>query len=175
MRGSLLIVLTGVVLAGCSHEPIQYIPASDRALLQAQARLGDGVAGSGKISVEDLLRKARGAAPAPGTGGQAGAPSVAGGEKLVLQFAAGATQPDPAQRDQLHRFATASLGKKVAVLSQAGEPESGSVLLAQRRAMAVARELSATLPSVEVHFADSAPPDAVIVTAGAAPAGIVQK
>lgn len=140
MHRALVLLL---LIAGCADDPMRRIPPSDRALLEAEARLGGGPAApDGRTTVADVLARARGEAP--------------GGSTLVLSFAGGAVQPDAAQRDQLAAFARRGAGR-VVVTGGRGDP----ALLGERRAVAVARALEADLPEVELRFATGAAPDQV--------------
>ncbi len=127
----------------------------DRALLQAQARLGDSVSPQGSITVADLLRRAR---PADDQ------PSAA--TRLVLRFAGDTVIPDDAQKQSLARFSAAAAGRPVVVTGQRGGFEGTSGLLGQRRAVAVAKNLADTQPDVEVRFSPETPVDTVIVSLG---------
>jgi hypothetical protein len=134
------------VLAGCSDDPMRRIPPTDRALLEAEARLGTGGgqgAATGRMSVEDILARARGEAQ--------------GGAGLTLRFADGAVQPDPAQRAQLAAFAARNRGGAILVTGGRGDP----AMLGERRAVAVARALEDAAPQVELRFASGTPPDLV--------------
>lgn len=153
-RGSIVLSVV-ILLAGCAQEPMQYIPPADRALLQAQARLGDSVSPQGSITVADLLRRAR---PADDQ------PSAA--TRLVLRFAGDTVIPDDAQKQSLARFSAAAAGRPVVVTGQRGGFEGTSGLLGQRRAVAVAKNLADTQPDVEVRFSPETPVDTVIVSLG---------
>ena len=154
-------------LAACTHEPIEYIPLDDRALLQAQARLGQAPGQSaGAIPVDEMLRRAR----AAGDTSDASDPAPATPSRLVLQFKGDAVQPDAEQKKALSGFASSMQGRSVTVLSRPGGFDGATALLGQRRALAVAHELSAAMPDVDLKFTPDAPADVVIVSAaGAAP------
>ena len=159
-----LIVILPLLAAACADDPMRRIPATDRALLEAEARLG-GPSGQpgGRTSVEEMLARARGEAEAAAALPRDGA--------LVLRFAGQAVQPEPPQLAQLYAFAARQGGGRLVVTGGRGDP----ALLGERRAIAVARALEALGPPVELRFASGAPPDAVqIASAGGtllAPAG----
>lgn len=140
-------ILLLLVLTACSGGAMRYIPPGDRALLEAEARLGTGGGQpqAGRTTVEDLLARARGEAPRP----------VAG--DLTLRFAGTAVQPDAAQREQLRAFAAARRGAGLVVTGGRGDP----AMLGERRAVAVARALEAEVPDIALRFASDAPPDQV--------------
>lgn len=164
-RASLVLMLS---VAACSHEPLSYIPQADRVQLQAEARMGEAGGGGRPISVDDMLRNARAAAPADPN---APAPSVPG--RLLVRFDGSAVQPDAAQREALRRFATAALADRHGLLVRS-EPGSfagnDASVLGPRRAVAVSRELSDIAPNVDVRF-DTALPAGVVVVTWAPPAG----
>jgi len=153
-RGSIVLSVV-ILLAGCAQEPMQYIPPTDRALLQAQARLGESGSPQGAITVADLLRRAR---PADG--------QAAAATRLVLQFVGDTVIPDEAQKQSLARFSAAAAGRAVIVTGQRGGFEGTSGLLGQRRAVAVAKSLADSQPDVEVRFSSDTPADTVIVSTG---------
>ena len=154
-------ILPLLAVAGCSHDPILYIPSTDRTMLQAQARLGnadDG--GKGPISVDEMLRRAK-----QGDSGPAAASSV------VLHFGGDTVQPDAAQRDTLWRFATKTGAETLVVSSRPGSfSDPATPVLGPRRAVAVSHELSAIVPNVQVRFEAALPPDVVVVSLGGLPA-----
>ena len=162
IRGCILL-LPALGLLACSPEPIDYIPPTDRALLQAQARLGGSGADAGPVSVADMLSRARNSPAAPA----ASAP-------LVLQFAGDAVLPDESQKQSLARFAAAAKGRRITVVSRRGGFEDGTALLGQRRALAVAHEVSPDGSDVELRFADGAPADSVVVSLAVGPATAAQ-
>ncbi len=154
------VLFAALGLAACEHEPLEYIPPADRALLQAQARMGDGGGTQGPVSVEDMLRRAR------------AAPDSAVPAKLVLQFSRDAVTLDDAQKQSLAQFAAAAKEKSVTVQSRRGGFDGSAALAGQRRAMAVARELTGHVAAIELRFAPDTPDDVVVVGAaspGAAP------
>lgn len=152
----------GLLLAGCEHEPMEYIPPADRALLQAQARLAGGGSGAGPVTVQDMLARARDAKTPDGpTGTASRAP-----EPLVLRFASGVVMPDAQQRETLGGFATAAQGRRLIVLSRPGVASGATPMLGQRRAMAVARALRQDESEIELRFSSDAPPDVVVVSLG---------
>lgn len=91
-----------LVLGGCSHDAIRYIPETDRTALQVQDRLGGNGSGApaGKISVEEMLRRAR-----TGDAITNAAPS-----RILIKFQGQQVQPDQTQRDTLRRFAADAPG-----------------------------------------------------------------
>jgi len=149
-----MLLVPVLTLAACSPEPIEYIPPSDRALLQAQARLGDAPgASSAPISVDEMLSRARTAQPP-----QPPAPP------LRLQFTGDAVQPDDQQKQSLARFAAAAHGHTVTVVSRRGGFDDPTALLGQRRALAVAHVLEGSIADVELRFDAAAPGDTVLVS-----------
>ena len=67
-----MILALALGLGACAHDPMDYIPSTDRALLSAQSRLGEAGGGAGPVSVDEMLREVRGettppkdSAPAP--------------------------------------------------------------------------------------------------------------
>lgn len=137
------VLLLPLLLAACTDDPLRRIPATDRALLQAEARLGGAGAAQpeGRTSVADILARARGEGAADGA--------------LVLTFPGEAVQPDSTQRAQLDAFA--ARGGRLVVIGGRGHP----AMLGERRAVAVARALEDQRPDVELRFASGAPPDQV--------------
>lgn len=148
-----IILLPMLALAACAPEPIEYIPPHDRTLLQAEARMGGAGGGTGAISVDQMLQRAR-----------ARPDSSTTASRLVLQFSGETVALDDAQKQSLAQFATSAQGRPVTVLGQRANSAS---MLGQRRAVAVARVLSASLPAVEVKFSPEIPPDAIIVSTDA--------
>lgn len=163
----LLAVAMSALLAACANnDPLSYIPAQDRALLQAQQRLGGDGGGTSPITVDALLNQARVNAP-PGTAPATVAAATDG--HVALRYDGDAIQPDAAQREAIHRFATVARdqGLRVTVLSrQDSFADPGVPLLGQRRATAVARELQAVLPDadVDLRFEPSAPAGVVLLS-----------
>lgn len=161
-----------LAIVACAHEPLEYIPANDRAMLQAQARLGldSGEHRSEGVSVKEMLMRARGTdGGAPGVDAddaQARRPGDGvGGTKL--EFADGQLQPTDAQRQQLLRMASAVSGAGGATVVTHPEGLQGaSPLLGERRAMTVAHILEASVPKVDVRFDPDMPAGEVIVVAG---------
>ncbi len=152
------LILPLLLLAACSEDPMRRIPPTDRALLEAEARLG-GASGQpgGRTTVADILARARG--------------DTADGGALVLRFAGDAVQPDAGQRARLAAFAAQNRNAPVVVTGGRGDP----ALLGERRAVAVARALEGEVPGVVLRFASGAPADVVQIASGAgtplAPAG----
>lgn len=150
-----IILVPMLGLAACSYQPMDYIPPTDRALLEAQARLSPSGNGQGPISVKEMLNRAR--------------DSQADAEHpLVLTFVGDTVQPDAAQVQLLQQFAAKVHGQAVTVTSQPGGFDDPGSLLGPRRAVAVAHELSASLPTVGVRFSAEAPAHAVVVRASPA-------
>lgn len=157
------------LLAACSNDPTRYIPASERSMLLAEARLGGtggnigGNAGaSDRISVAELLRRAQGASRT--TAGDA--------SRLVLRYEADAVLPDPAQREALSRFAATVQGAPLVTVTSrpAGFAAGDASLIGQRRALAVGRLLERQVSApVELRFDPATPPGEVVVAV--APAG----
>ncbi len=141
-------------------------------MLEAEARLGQdgGGGGSGGITVDQLLAQVRhGAAAAQSAAAQsaavqpvvaqAGAPS-----RVLLRFDGESVQPNPTQVAQLDAFASGHGGSPVVVTSHADSIDEGAKLLDQRRAIAVSRELTGTLPDVTIRFDPDMPADLVVVS-----------
>lgn len=142
--------------AACSHDPIRYIPETDRAMLQAQDRLGNGDANGRAISVDEMLRRAK-------STGDSKAPA----SRVMIRFDGDAVQPDTAQRDTLRRFAEQAHAASLTVTSRPGSFEdAGSPVLGQRRAIAVSRELSGVVADVQMRFEPGLPPGVVVVSLG---------
>lgn len=141
-------------LAACAQDPIRYIPETDRVVAAAD--------GARPVTVEAMLARARNNTP--------GATAVPG--RLLVRFEADTVTPSPAQRAELRQFAQATPGatpgtapRKFWVASRPGTFEDGgSPVLGQRRAVAVARELSTLSPDVELRFDPALPPGVVVVT-----------
>lgn len=149
-RGYLLCLL----LAACSQDPVRYIPEEDRRAAAADKAT--------PISVSEMLANARHESLAPA------APSG----RLLVHFQGDTVTPDPAQRASLWQFASnaSAARQKLLVASRPGNfDDPGSPVLGQRRAVAVARELSAVVKDVEMRFDPALPPDVVVVTQGARP------
>lgn len=104
------------LLAACNLDPVRFIPPTDRSLLEAQARLGEDGAGrqTGRITVAELLAKARAEAPGPQ------GPAARSG--LVLRYTATEVQLDETQRRDLEAFAAAARGR---CPRHRGEPAGG--------------------------------------------------
>jgi hypothetical protein len=141
-----------LLLAACAQDPIRYIPETERMVSAAD--------GARPISVEAMLARARANAPAP-TGTINTVPG-----RLLVRFEPDATAPTPSQRAELREFAQTSPGpRRFRVASRPGTFEdAGALVLGQRRAVAVARELSALSPDVEMRFDPALPPGVVVVT-----------
>jgi len=170
MARGCIVLLGALGLAACAHEPMDYIPPTDRALLQAQSRLGDSGASAGPMSVDRMLRQARNAPDGNATDGRT--PGNAGDPtRLLLHFTAQSVQLDDTQKAALDQFATAVSGKPVMVTSRPGNFADSAALLGQRRAVAVARQLQSSVADVQLRFLPDTPPDVVVVSAGAASAG----
>ncbi|MFZ4408605.1 MAG: hypothetical protein ACOYOH_14770 [Paracraurococcus sp.] len=156
------------LLAACNPDPIRFIPPTDRTLLEAQARLGEGNAGRqppGRITVAELLAKARAAAP---TGAGPGQPPRTG---LVIRYTPTQVQPDEAQRQQVADFAAAVRGAALVTVASrpAGKQGNDASLLGERRALAVARLLQPEVSNVEIRFESAVPTGEVLVLLGDLP------
>ena len=93
-------------------------------------------------------------------------------DRLLVRFDGAAIQPDAAQKASLRQFASAAQAahQPLRVASRPGSFEdAGAPVLGQRRAVAVARELSAVIGDVEMKFDPALPPGVVVVTQGARP------
>lgn len=143
-----LVLLGG--LAGCAPHPLDYIPPTDRSLLQAEARMGsNGAPAAGGISVDDMLAQAR---------------AHADDARLQLDFAAGDASLTQAQKDQLSGFAARAPGARFIVSAKRTDFAQDPALLPQRRAVAVAHVLTDAGHEVDIRFAAEAAPDQVNVT-----------
>lgn len=175
MRRAIAILAALAPVAACQQAPMAYIPATDRALLESQARLGSDAAGAstdrtGRLSVDDMLRAARGGAEgvpdgAQGVGAVAGGPltRVHGGARLV-PFEGERLVPEESRRAAVLLAAReARLSGKV-IVTGGGE----RLGLGQRRAVAVATMLEAQIPGTEVRFDAELPPGQVTIS-GAPP------
>jgi hypothetical protein len=155
------LLLLPLLAAGCaSSDPLRLIPATDRSMLEAEARLGTGGSAGRPISVEQMLASAR------ASGGAAPGRMP---EPLVLRYAQGAVQPDPAQRMAIEGFATRAAGApRVVVVGRRATSLAGpDAMLGQRRAVAVARLLEDRFGDVEIRFEPTAAADEIILLGGA--------
>jgi hypothetical protein len=152
----LLTIPLVVLLAACGDNAMRYIPPSDRALLEAEARLGRGAPADaeGRTTVADILARAR---------GQAASGPAAGPGALVLRFEGDQVQPDAAQRERLRAYAAANRGARLVVTGGRGDP----AMLGERRAVAVARLLEPDIPEVQLRFASGAGADVVQIASDA--------
>ncbi len=131
-----------LLVIGCAaNDPLGDIPAADRAMLQAEARRA--APAERRSTVAAILERARGPGTAP----------------LLLRFQGDATQPDPAQREAILRFAAATSGAQRLVVTSRREP--GPTMLGPRRAVAVARMLEAEGREAEIRFDASMAADTV--------------
>lgn len=135
-----------LLAAGCAApDPLSAIPAHERTMLQAEARMAAPTDRRGAVAA--ILERARGAGPAP----------------LLLRFEGEATRPDPAQRAALARFTEAARGApRIEVVARPGLG-AGAMMLGPRRAVAVARLLEGEGREVELRFDSAMPADAVRV------------
>lgn len=148
-------VLLCLLLAACSQDPVHFIPEADR-------RAG-ATEGAGPISVNEMLSRVRTS--------DSTEHETAG--RIIMRFAGDAVQPDAEQREALRQFATAAITARQPVVVSSrpgGFDDPGQKVLGQRRAVAVARELSSVAGDVETRFDAALPPDVVVVTQGASPA-----
>ncbi|TDH63057.1 hypothetical protein E2C06_08675 [Dankookia rubra] len=163
-RASFLLLL--LPLVACAPDPIRFIPPTDRTLLEAQARLGEGGAARqpGRITVAELLAKARAESPA------AQGPAARTG--LVLRYMAAQVQPDDAQRRDVEAFAVAARGAALVTVASrpAGYDGGEASLIGERRALAVARLIRPEVPNVELRFEAAIPQGEVLVLLGGLPA-----
>nr|WP_294550158.1 hypothetical protein [uncultured Rhodopila sp.] len=148
--------MLAALAAACAHDPIRYIPETDRTMLQAQDRLGNGDGNGQPISVDEMLRRAK-------TTGESKPPST----RIMIRFDGDTVQPDAAQRDTLRRFAEQAHAGSLTVISHPGNfDDAGSPVLGQRRAIAVSRELSDIVADVQMRFEPAVPPGIVVVSFG---------
>ncbi len=147
--------VVALTVAGCSHDPIRYIPETDRTMLETQDRLGGGLGSGGPISVDEMLRRAKSADNGKGAA-----------SRVVIRFDGDAVQPDAAQRDTLRRFAAQVGAGSVTVTSRPGTFDETGTVLGPRRAIAVSRELSDIIPDVQMRFEAGLPPGVVVVSLG---------
>jgi hypothetical protein len=85
--------------------------------------------------------------------------------RLLVRFEGAAVTPDAGQRASLRDFAGTSGGRRLVVASRPGGfDDPGAPVLGQRRAVAVARELSALVADVDMRFDPALPPGVVVVT-----------
>lgn len=138
-----------LALAACSPGPMDYIPAQERSLLQAQARLGSGGTSGPGISVSEMLRRARGTDQM----------------QVELRFSGNAVQPDEAQKAQLLQFASQAHSRAFIVTARRGGFEGADGLLGQRRAVAVARVLEDQSADVQLRFVADMAADRVSISA----------
>lgn len=156
-----ILLLLPMLVAGCaSSDPMRLIPPTDRSMLEAEARLGTGGSSGRPISVEQMLASAR---------ASGGASAGRMPEPLVLRYAQGAVQPDPAQRMAIEGFAARAAGApRVVVVGRRATSLTGpDAMLGQRRAVAVARLLEARFPDVEIRFDPAASAEEIILLGGA--------
>jgi hypothetical protein len=165
-RAAVAHLAVGLLVAGCSNDPIRYIPEADRNMLQAQERLGNGDGHGSPITVEQMLRGVKAANAGAGAGAAAGAAPV---NRILLRFDGDSVLPSEDEVDRLHRFALSANASSLTVSSRPGNfDDPGSPVLGQRRAIAVSRELTGLVPDVQLHFDPALPPDVVVVSRGGA-------
>jgi len=163
-----------VLAAACAHDPIRYIPETDRAMLQAQDRLGNGDAAGQPISVDEMLRQAK-ATGDKANGAKATGDSKAPANRVVIRFDGDTVLPDAAQRATLRSFAEQAHAGALTVTSHPGSfDDAGSPVLGQRRAIAVSRELAGIVTDVQMRFEPDVPPGIVEVSLGPPPARAVE-
>lgn len=147
MRRALMMTL---LLAACSPDPVKYIPEADRR--------DPGPNPGTPITVDQLLARARLADPA------------AASARLVVRFDGAVLTLTEAQRAELRQFAVGAPTRKLQVSSRPGAfNDPGAPVLGQRRAIAVARELTAAGGDVDMRFDTALPPGVVVVTQGMQP------
>lgn len=148
MRRALLLTL---LLAACSPDPVKYIPEADRR--------DPGPNPGAPITVDQLLARARLADPA------------AASARLLVRFDGTTLTLTEAQRADVRQFAAgAGRPRKLLVSSRPGAfDDPGAPVLGQRRAIAVARELTTAGGDVEMRFDPALPPGVVVVTQGLQP------
>jgi hypothetical protein len=135
-----------LLAVGCAPtDPLRAIPAHERVMLQAEARMA--APADRRSTVAAMLERARGPGPAP----------------LLLRFEGDATQPDTAQRTALARFTEAARGAPRLVVAARPGLGADAMMLGPRRAIAVARLLEAEGREVEMRFDTAMPVDQVRV------------
>lgn len=150
MRRALILTL---LLAACSPDPVKYIPEADRR--------DPGPNPGAPITVDQLLARARLADPTK--------PGIPG--RLLVRFDGTALALTEAQRSDLREFANRiTMPRKLLVSGRPGGfDDPGAPVIGQRRAIAVARELTAAGAEVEMRFDTALPPGVVVVTQGVQP------
>lgn len=152
--------------AACAHQPLDYIPGTDRAMLQAQARLGADPAqtasggSGGAIGVDALLAQAREKA----ANDKANSGISADAQRLTLHFAPGQSRPDDAAQRSLADFASSHPGASLRVITRKSPPAEDASLLAMRRAVAVAQILQSFTQNVVIALSVTTDADTIIVT-----------
>ncbi len=145
-----------LVLAACSQDPVRYIPEAERTAAAAEV--------ARPISVDEMLARTRNSNAAP-----ASSISTVPG-RLLIRFDGAAITPDAGQKASLREFAASTGGRSLMVASRPGSfDDPGTPVLGQRRAVAVARELSSVAQDVEMRFDPALPPGVVVVTQEARP------
>ncbi len=157
--------LFALLVSACAHAPMDYIPPTDRSMLQAQARLGGDETAAPKtsIAVDDLLANARTQGVSPARTG-----------RLVLHFEGTEATLDAAQKTELGQFvqgqsaqgqsAQGSAARTLRVIARKHELAEDPTMLNQRRAVATAHVLQAQGASADIGFAVTTPPNDIIVT-----------
>lgn len=148
-----VLCLAATTLAGCAAgDPLRAIPAHERTMLEAEAR----VAGAGRdrrAAVSAMLARARADDPGP----------------LVLRFEGQTIQPDAAQREAIARFAAAARGAPTVIVAAQPGLGGGRDMLGARRALAVSRLLEGQFQEVELRFETGLPAEVVRVLLPAVP------
>lgn len=135
-----------LLVMGCAPtDPLRVIPAHERTMLQAEARLAAPTDRRGAVAA--MLERARGPGPGP----------------LLLRFEGEATQPDAAQRNAIARFSTAASGAPRILVAARPGLGADAMMLGPRRAIAVARLLETEGREVEMRFDTALPVDTVRV------------
>jgi hypothetical protein len=149
-------------LAACAHQPLEYIPAGDRVMLEAQARLTADSSASqtpagGAVSVQQMLEQAR------SKGAPAG--SLA---RVKLSFGASQTTLDGAMQSQIGQVAGAA--QRAGSATVITLKDEGGGFTGTRRALSAATALRPSVgENVDVRYDPSLAAGEVIVVAGTMP------
>lgn len=140
------ILLPLLVTACAPTDPLRSIPAHERNMLQAEARMAAPADRRGAVSA--MLERARANDPAP----------------LLLRFDGETVQPDEAQRAAIGRFGAAARGAPRLIVAARPGLGANAQMLGPRRAIAVARLLETPETEVQVQFDSALPQDTIRVS-----------